>query len=314
MPSDFQDTIYRVVGEVSGLRIVVSLYGRAEDAPRTDEARRQFCSYVADLITVNPQIKDVVIWNDPNDQAFWAPQYNADGSSAAPADYEALLATCWDAAHAVNPNVNIVSTLVSRASAIPGGFTVGYHPPATWVSKLAAAYKASGRTNPIFDTFGYIPKALGSAERPWAEHPNSPAYGIGDYDALVAAIDSGFQGTSQPLPGQERHDDLVPRAGLPDGARFGAFRPSTPVARTTRRPSRRSRRTRPRIPEPETGSTSRCSSRMRSRSRTASHSSAPTSTSTWSTRRTSPAGSPASTGPTARRSPPTRRCARRPAR
>ena len=36
------------------------------------------------MITVNPQIKDVVIWNDPNDQAFWAPQYNADGSSAAP--------------------------------------------------------------------------------------------------------------------------------------------------------------------------------------------------------------------------------------
>ena len=203
VPSDFQDTIYRIVGDVSGLRIVVSLYGRAEDTPRTDEARRQFCSYVADMITVNPQIKDVVIWNDPNDQAFWAPQYNADGSSAAPADYEALLATCWDAAHAVNPNVNIVSTFVSRASAIPGGFTVGYHAPATWVSKLAAAYKTSGRTNPIFDTFGYIPKALGSAERPWAEHPNSPAYGIGDYDALVAAIDSGFQGTSQPLPGQD---------------------------------------------------------------------------------------------------------------
>ncbi len=203
VPSDFQDTIYRIVGEVSGLRIVVSLYGRAEDAPRTDEARQQFCSYVADMITVNPQIQDVVIWNDPNDQPFWAPQYNADGSSAAPADYEALLATCWDAAHAANPNVNIVSTFVSKASAIPGGFTVGYHPPATWVSKLAAAYKASGRTKPIFDTYGYIPKALGSAERPWAKHPNSTAYGIGDYDALVAALNSGFQGTAQPLPGQD---------------------------------------------------------------------------------------------------------------
>ena len=39
VPSDFQDTIYRIVGEVSGLRIVVSLYGRAEDTPRTEEAR-----------------------------------------------------------------------------------------------------------------------------------------------------------------------------------------------------------------------------------------------------------------------------------
>ena len=203
VPADFQDTIYRIVGEVSGLRMVVTLYGRPEDTPRTDDARKQYCGYIADMITVNPQIEDVVIWNDPTDQAFWAPQYDAGGSAASPADYEALLATCWDAAHAVNPDVNIISTLVSKASAIPGGFTVGYVPPATWVEKLAAAYKASGRTKPIFDTFGYIPKALGSAERPWTRHTGSPAYGIGDYDALVAALGAGFQGTSQPLPGQD---------------------------------------------------------------------------------------------------------------
>jgi hypothetical protein len=203
VPSDFQDTIYRIVGDFSGLRIVVTLYGRAEDTPRTEEARRQYCSYLADMVKVNPQITDVVIWNDPNDQVFWAPQYNADGSSAAPADYAALLGTCWDALHAAHLNANVIATAVSRASAIPGGFTVGHHPPAEWISKLAAAYRASGRTKPIFDTFGYIPKALGSAERPWAKHPNTSAFGIGDYDALVAALNSGFQGSGQPLPGQD---------------------------------------------------------------------------------------------------------------
>src|SRR4029079_3015534 len=46
-------------------------------------------------------------------------------------------------------------------------------------------------------------KALGSAERPWAKQPNSTAYGIGDYDALGAALNSRFQGTAQPLPGQD---------------------------------------------------------------------------------------------------------------
>ena len=39
VPADFQDTIYRIVGDVSGLRLVVSLYGRPEDTPRTDDAR-----------------------------------------------------------------------------------------------------------------------------------------------------------------------------------------------------------------------------------------------------------------------------------
>ncbi len=202
VPADFQDTIYRIVGDVSGLRLVVSLYGRPEDAPRTEEARREFCSYVADLIEVNPQITDVVIWNDPNDQSFWAPQFNADGSSAAPADYEALLAACWDAAHAVQATANVVAAAASKASAIPGGFTIGYTPPARWIAELAAAYRASGRAKPIFDTFGYIPKPLGSTERPWTKHPGTASFALGDYDALVASLTTAFQGTAQPVPGQ----------------------------------------------------------------------------------------------------------------
>jgi hypothetical protein len=67
VPAEFQDTIYRLVGDVSGLRIVVSLYGRPEDTPRTDAARQQFCSYVAVLVPANPPTTDSVIWNDPND-------------------------------------------------------------------------------------------------------------------------------------------------------------------------------------------------------------------------------------------------------
>ena len=37
-------------------------------------------------------MNDVVVWNDPNDGTYWLPQFNPDGSSAAPAAYEALLA------------------------------------------------------------------------------------------------------------------------------------------------------------------------------------------------------------------------------
>jgi hypothetical protein len=202
VPADFQDTLYRIIGDVSGLRLVVTLYGRPDDAPRTEDARRQYCSYVADLLKVNPQIRDVVIWNDPNDQAFWSPQFAADGTSPAPAEYEALLAACWDSAHAANPNANVISAAVSKLSAIPGGFTIGYNPPSSWISKLAAAYRTSGRTKPIFDTFGYVPHPAASTERPWTRHPDTSSFALGDYDALVAALTTGFQGTAQPLPGQ----------------------------------------------------------------------------------------------------------------
>ena len=203
VPTDSQSALDRLVLEASGLRVVVSIYGAAADAPRTADARAQYCGFVADLLKRNPQIDDVVIWNDPNDSTFWSAQFGPGGQSIAPADYEALLAECWDAAHAVRDGANVVSLMVSKAPPAPGSFTLGYHAPAAWISGLAAAYKASGRTKPIFDTFGYIPHAIGSSERPWLAHPAGSTISIGDYAALMQALGDGFHGTAQPVPGEQ---------------------------------------------------------------------------------------------------------------
>ena len=202
VPANYRDVLDRLVLDASGLRIVVSVYGAAADAPRTDEARAQYCGYIADLLKANPQIKDVVIWNDPNDNAFWSPQFAPGGESTAPADYEALLAACWDAVHVANAGANLISLSVSKAPVAPGSFTLGYHAPGVWIAKLAAAYKASGRTKPIFDTFGYIPHPVGSNERPWTKHAAGSAISVGDYEPLMQALTDGFHGTAQPVPGE----------------------------------------------------------------------------------------------------------------
>jgi hypothetical protein len=202
VPATFQDVLDRVVLDGSGLRVVVSVYGAAADAPRTDETRSQYCGFVADLLKTNPQIKDVVIWNDPNDNAFWSPQFAPGGESSAPGDYEALLAQCWDAAHAVRPAANVISLAVSRTPVAPGSFTLGYHAPGAWIGKLAAAYKTSGRTQPIFDTFAYIPHPVGSTERPWTKHSAGSTISLGDYEPLMRALTDGFHGTAQPVPGE----------------------------------------------------------------------------------------------------------------
>ena len=130
------------------------------------------------------------------------PQFNAGGTSASPADYEALLAECWDQAHAVTKTANVIAVAVSKSSSIPGAFTLAWHPPAIWFRKLGAAYKASRRTQPIFDTLGYIPHATSSAERPWTKHPGSSAISLGDYETLMKTLATAFRGTAQPLPGQ----------------------------------------------------------------------------------------------------------------
>lgn len=198
----YQRLLDKLQLDTGGLRVVVSVYGKPGDAPRTDVARAQYCGFVADLLRTNPEINDVVIWNDPNDITFWSPQFAAGGASLAPADYEALLAECWDQAHAVRSAANVISLAVSKSSLATGAFTLAWHPPATWIDKVSAAYKTSRRTKPIFDTFGYIPHPADATERPWTKHPGAAAISLGDYDVLMQTLTSAFSGTAQPIPGQ----------------------------------------------------------------------------------------------------------------
>ena len=202
VPASSRLALQRMALDAWGIRIVASVYGNPQDAPRTADARAQYCSFVVDLLRDNPEIDDVSLWDDPNDGTFWAPQFDADGKSVAPADYEALLATCYDAAHAVRANANVIAVAVSKSSATPGAFTLAWHPPADWFAKLGAAYLASGRTKPIFDTLGYVPHPTSSAERPWTKHPGSSAISLGDYPTLMSVLGSAFGGTAQPVPGQ----------------------------------------------------------------------------------------------------------------
>jgi hypothetical protein len=192
-----QQLLQRAIVGSWGVRVVVSVYGTAAEAPRTDEARGQFCSYVTDLLARNPTVGDVVIWNDPNHGDFWTPQFNADGSSAAPGDYAALLARCWDAAHAARATVNLVAPAASLAAASRRS-----HDAVTWWRKVGEAYRATGRQLPLFDTVGHVPHGADSSERPWKGHAGSPLVGLGDYSKLVGALAAAFGGTAQPLPGQ----------------------------------------------------------------------------------------------------------------
>jgi hypothetical protein len=141
----------------------------------------------------------VVIWNEPNNPRFWQPQYDANGLAAAPAAYEKLLAQCYDLLHLVRPTVNVIAPSAPRGNDDPLSSRPSIS-PVVWWTDVAQAYKASGRTAPIFDTVGHNPYPDTSAESPTAEHPGG-TIGEGDYDKLVSVLTDGFTGTAQPVPG-----------------------------------------------------------------------------------------------------------------
>src|SRR5262249_29362966 len=166
-------------------RVVLSIYGPAAAAPATDSERGEYCDYVVDVLHRFPMLRDVVIWNEANSPRFWRPQR---GAGAA---YEALLARCYDAVHA---NLHRQVTLITS--------TAPRHDPQAFIERLGVAYRTSGRTRRIFDTFGHNPYPAANGEPPYAEHPGVPMIGEGDYGTLMGALRHAFAGTGQPVPGE----------------------------------------------------------------------------------------------------------------
>lgn len=181
-------------------RVVLAVYGSAGDAPQTEVDRDGYCAFVASLLHRYPGVVDVVIWNEPNTGRFWRPQFDANGKSVGPAQYEALLARCYDVLHRARPGVNVIAASSPHGNNRPFTSASASHSPLDFYRKLGEAYRASGRMLPIFDTVGHNPYPTTNAERPWARHGGG-TIAEGDYEKLMGVLTEAFGGTGQPLPG-----------------------------------------------------------------------------------------------------------------
>ena len=221
----------RAVAATHGLRPVLAVYAqKALDAPTTAERRGEYCSFVRSALARVPRLNDVVIWNEPNKSFFWRPQFNEDGTSAAPAAYEALLARCWDALHSLRSTVNMIGPATApRGNDDPNAVSNVSHSPATFIRKLGHAYRASGRRQRIVDTIGHHVHGLSAAEAPSASHVDGMIE-QGDLGRLLTALRDAFSGTAQPYPGHCVSEHCVPiwylEAGFqttPDQAKRGLY-------------------------------------------------------------------------------------------
>jgi hypothetical protein len=182
----------------SGVTLMLSVYPDSNrDVPLDDGARAQFASFVAGIARAVPEIRQFVIGNESNLNFFWLPQFNPDGTSAAPAAYTQLLARTYDALKAIDPELEVIGGAISPAGTDnPTGIRPS-HSPGRFILGMGDAYRAMARTTPIMDAFAFHPYGQRSKSPPSAQNPNSTRISLADYGKLVSFLGQAFDGTAQ---------------------------------------------------------------------------------------------------------------------
>ncbi len=199
-PSD-SATLDATVRNAGSQKILLSVFGPASAAPRTASGRAAYCSFVSSVLDRHPQIAAVNIWNEANLSYFWRPQFNRNGSSAAPAAYEALVARCYRTIKSRHPSVRVITSISPRGNDNPRARSNISHSARNFITKMGQAYRRSHRGARIFDAWGQNIYGSNSSERPWVRHRRD--IGQGDYPRLLSYLKSAFGGTRQPIPGQK---------------------------------------------------------------------------------------------------------------
>ncbi|HEY8104246.1 MAG TPA: hypothetical protein VIE18_07000 [Gaiellaceae bacterium] len=141
-----------------------------------------------------PEIRDVIVGNEPNLNRFWLPQFDAAGADAAAPAYFALLAEAYDAAKEVADDVTIWGGALAPRGIDRPGTGRDTHSPTTFLRDLGAAYRASGREKPPLDGFAYHPYPVSSDQPPnQPTDPDSSSILMADYEEkLRPLLDEAF--------------------------------------------------------------------------------------------------------------------------
>jgi hypothetical protein len=179
------------------VRPVLAVYQLSSSTPADPARRAAFAAYAAALAKALPDVRDVIVGNEPNLNLFWMPQFDASGGDQAASDYEQLLAATYNALKAEDTGLNVIGgALAPHGGDHPSARPT--HSPTQFILDLGAAYRASGRTTPIMDAFDIHVYGESSRIPPTLKHPRTTTIGIADYPKLVRLLSDAFAGTAQP--------------------------------------------------------------------------------------------------------------------
>jgi hypothetical protein len=184
-----------VVERAGETRIFLGIYHPGSSAtPLTPEARAEFALYVTAVMRDTPEIRDVIIGNEPNLNRFWLPQFDAAGENVAAPAYLALLIQVYDAVKKADPNVTVWGGALAPRGIDRPDTGRDTHSPTTFIRDLGKALRASGRVEPPLDGFAFHPYPASSTippDRP--TDPRSTSILMADYEEkLRPLLDEAF--------------------------------------------------------------------------------------------------------------------------
>ena len=178
----------------------------------SDAAQQSFATFVGLVGQAFPKVTNFIVGNEPNVNRFWQPQY-AGGQDAAGKDYEHTLAQAYDALKRVRPDGVVWGPAISsRGNDNANAASNPSHSPVWFIKDMGEAYRASGRTRPVFDEFDLHPYPPVQDTAPFTRPFLWPQAGAADLNRLKQALWDAFHGTAQPLPGEHgigRADGVV---------------------------------------------------------------------------------------------------------
>jgi hypothetical protein len=182
----------------AGLEVVLATYPypprELEGGLAIPEA---FGAWLGELASRYREVRQFVVGNEPNQGAFWRPQFAAQLQASAQA-FGPFLAAGYDALKAVDETITVVGVGLSpRGNDRPLAKSNVSTSPARFLAALGAWYRTTGRDRPLMDGFSFHPypnRATDPLSRgyPW---PNA---GFVNLDRVKQSLWDAFSGTPQP--------------------------------------------------------------------------------------------------------------------
>lgn len=182
----------------AGLKVVFATYPYPPREVEGGLARPGgFATWLTELARSFPQVKQYVVGNEPNQPAFFRPQFTR-GRQASAARFGPFLAAGYDALKAVDPTIVVVGVGLSpRGNDRPSARSNVSTSPVRFLAALGRWYRSSGRTLPLMDGFSFHPYP-NQATDPLLHGYAWPNAGFPNLDRIKQALHDAFSGTPQP--------------------------------------------------------------------------------------------------------------------